>query len=119
MSFSRVLTRVVTESDRATGAAVVANDGIVLEEYKTDPSIDFSILGAEFCRTFREIGEKTASIRRGTPLEISLLTDQSMIILRKINEEYFLVLVLESDANFGKGRFMMRKEMEQLINEFK
>ena len=119
MSFSDILNKVVEETDRALGAAVVANDGIVVEEYKTDPSLDLYVLGAEFCKTFKEFKEKTDFLQKGAPLEFSVLTDAAILIFRKINEDHFLVLILESEGNFGKGRFLMKREMDHLLNEFK
>lgn len=119
MSFSEILLKIVEESDKALGAAIVANDGIVVEEYKKEMGIDLYVLGAEFCKTFKEFKEKTEFLKKGSPLEFTVQMESAILIFKKINEEYFLVLVLEADGNFGKGRFIIRKEMDRLKNEFK
>ena len=119
MSFSEILLKIVEESDKALGAAIVANDGIVVEEYKKEKGIDLYVLGAEFCKTFKEFKEKTEFLKKGSPLEFTVQMESAILIFKKINEEYFLVLVLEADGNFGKGRFIIRKEMDRLKNEFK
>ncbi|MBI1822056.1 MAG: roadblock/LC7 domain-containing protein [Nitrospirae bacterium] len=118
MSFSEILKKVVEDADHAIGAAVVANDGIVVEEYKKDPSIDLYVLGAEFCKTFKEFKEKTDFLQKGSPVEFSVLTESLILIFKKINNDHFLILVLESEGNFGKGRFLIKREMGQLITEF-
>ena len=118
MSFSDILAKVVEETDHALGAAVVANDGIVVEEYKKDPSLDLYVLGAEFCKTFKEFKEKTDILQRGSPIEFSVLTDSAILIFKKINQDHFLMLILESEGNFGKGRFLVKREMDHLISEF-
>lgn len=119
MSFSEILMKVVEESDKGLGAAIVANDGIVVEEYKKEKSLDLYVLGAEFCKTFREFKEKTEFLKKGAPLEFTVQMVSAILIFKRINEDYFLVLVLDADGNFGKGRFIIRKEMEQLKDEFK
>jgi predicted regulator of Ras-like GTPase activity (Roadblock/LC7/MglB family) len=119
MSFSEILSRVVEEADGAIGAAVVANDGIVVEEYKKDPSLDLYLLGAEFCKTFKEFKEKTASMQKGAPIEFSVMTESAILVFKKINADYFLVLFLGAEGNFGKSRFLMKREMDHLLNEFK
>ena len=119
MSFSDILLKIVEESDKALGAAIVANDGIVVEEYKKEKALDLYVLGAEFCKTFREFKEKTEFLKKGSPLEFTVQMESAILIFKRINEEYFLVLVLDADGNFGKGRFIIRKEMDRLKNEFK
>ena len=119
MSFSDILLKIVEESDKALGAAIVANDGIVVEEYKKEKALDLYVLGAEFCKTFREFKEKTEFLKKGSPLEFTVQMESAILIFKRINDDYFLVLVLDADGNFGKGRFIIRKEMDRLKNEFK
>ena len=118
MAFSEILKKVVEESDKGLGAAIVASDGIVVEEYKIEKNLDLYVLGAEFCKTFKEFRDKTEFLKKGAPLEFTVQMESSILIFKKINEDYFLVLVLDAEGNFGKGRFVIRREMDQLKDEF-
>jgi hypothetical protein len=41
-----------------------------------------------------------------------------MILLRRLNDEYFMVLIIRPDGNFGKGRFLLRMSVPKLLKEF-
>jgi len=47
--------------------------------------------------------------------EISIRTDRFIIIIRVLNSEYFVALIINRDGNFGKGRYLMTRESYNLI----
>ena len=50
--------------------------------------------------------------------EFSILSDLCGIIMRKINSEYYLALIIRPDGNYGKGRFILRTMVARLEKEF-
>jgi predicted regulator of Ras-like GTPase activity (Roadblock/LC7/MglB family) len=54
----------------------------------------------------------------GSTREVTVIADKAMIMLRRLNEEYFFVLILKPDGNFGKGRFLLRMSAPRLLKEF-
>lgn len=117
MSFDESLRRITNNIEDSLGIAMVGMDGIVVEEHKKDPLLDLQSLGAEYCAVIKDVERASASLGLGSGKEISVITDKAIIILNRINEEYFLLLVLGSEGNFGKGRFLLKKEIAFLEKE--
>jgi len=118
MSFSEVLKDVTEDVKGAKGAVVVGMDGIIVEEYILEPGVDLQSIGAEYGNILKEVQNASNSLRLGHARELAVLTESTDLIIRKINDEYFLALMLSSDGNFGKGRFMVRKAVNRLEKEF-
>ena len=41
--------------------------------------------------------------------QISVVSDESVAILSRVTAEYYLLLLLSREGNFGRGRFELRK----------
>ena len=117
MSFVESLRRVTNNLKDSKGIALVGMDGIVVEEHKKDPTLDLQTLGAEYSGMMREVQRTNSALQIGDVKEVSVLTDKVIVISRQISKEYFLVLVVESEGNFGKGRFLIRREIASLERE--
>lgn len=115
MSFEESLKRVIGRIEDSLGIALVGMDGIVVEEYKRDSLVDMQSLGAEYCTLLREIDN--ISLNYGLTKEFSVTTDKIIIILKRINKDYFLVLAIDSEGNFGKSRFLLKRESEVIEKE--
>jgi predicted regulator of Ras-like GTPase activity (Roadblock/LC7/MglB family) len=53
----------------------------------------------------------------GPSQEVTVVTETITIIIKKINEDYFLLLAAQSEKNVGKGRFFMRREAAAIVEE--
>jgi len=53
----------------------------------------------------------------GQLTELQLTTDKYLTILRALNPEYFIALILTPDGNLGKGRFILRVNAPALLKE--
>jgi hypothetical protein len=47
--------------------------------------------------------------------EISIRTDRFIIIIRMLNDDYFVALIISRDGNFGKGRYLLTREGYHLL----
>jgi predicted regulator of Ras-like GTPase activity (Roadblock/LC7/MglB family) len=72
----------------------------------------------EFSALLKEIERGSQSAEIGSAREVSVIADKAVIVLRRLNDEYFFVLILKPDGNFGKGRFMLRMSAPRLLKEF-
>jgi len=117
MSFVESLRRVTNNLKDSKGIALVGMDGIVVEEHKKDPTLDLQSLGAEYSGMLREVQKTSSALQMGAAKEISVLTDKVIVISRQVSPEYFIVLVVESEGNFGKSRFLMKREIANLEKE--
>jgi|SRR5579863_8527850 len=119
MNVGETLQNTLSRLEGALGVAVIAMDGIVVEERKNDLSIDFQTLGVE-CSTFlREANQNAVTADPSGILELAVIYEKRpAVMIRKINEECFLLLVLPSDRMLGKGRFQMRRAAAGLLKDF-
>jgi predicted regulator of Ras-like GTPase activity (Roadblock/LC7/MglB family) len=118
MSFSEVLKEVVNSTEGALGALIVGLDGIPVEEYAVNSDMDIQAMTVEFSSLLKEIEKGSQSAEMGSTREVTVIADKAMIMLRRLNDEYFFVLILKPEGNFGKGRFLLRISAPRLLKEF-
>jgi predicted regulator of Ras-like GTPase activity (Roadblock/LC7/MglB family) len=118
MPFSDILKEVVNGTEGALGALVVGIDGIPVDEYSVGGDIDVQSMTVEYSALLKEIEKGSQAARLGTTKEVTVMADKAMIMLRRLNDEYFLVLIIKPEGNFGKGRFLLRMSVPKLLKEF-
>jgi predicted regulator of Ras-like GTPase activity (Roadblock/LC7/MglB family) len=118
MSFSDVLKEVVHGTEGALGAVIVGLDGIPVEEYSIGGDVDIQSMTVEYSALLKEIEKGSQASQMGTTREVTVIAEKAMIMLRRLTEEYFFVLIIKPDGNFGKGRFLLRISAPKLLKEF-
>jgi predicted regulator of Ras-like GTPase activity (Roadblock/LC7/MglB family) len=118
MPFSDILKEVVNGTEGALGALIVGLDGIPVEEYSLKSELDIQSMTVEYSALLKEIEKGSQAARLGSTNEVTVIADKAMIMLRRLNDEYFFVLILRPDGNFGKGRFLLRMSVPKLLKEF-
>ncbi len=117
MNFKESLRKISEKVDDVMGVAIAASDGIIVEENRIDPSLDLGSIAAEFGVLLRTVDKASQSVELGSSQEITVITDRAIVLIKKINSEYFLLLAVASEKNFGKGRFLIRMEAATLVEE--
>src|SRR5512134_2426640 len=118
MPFSDILKEVVNGAEGALGALIVGLDGIPVDEYSVGGEIDLQFMTVEYLALLKEIEKGSQAAQLGTTKEVTVVADKALIMLRRLTEEYFLVLIIRPDGNFGKGRFLLRMSVPKLLKEF-
>jgi len=126
MNFGATLATIVEECGGGIGAALMGSDGIAIEQVEAralpasfggDPSSvadEIAALGVEFGRILEEARKAADSLSGGAVEEACLRMARFWVLLRAIDDETFLVLVLAPDGNLGKARFLMRRHLADL-----
>jgi predicted regulator of Ras-like GTPase activity (Roadblock/LC7/MglB family) len=118
MAFADILKEVVSGTDGALGALIVGLDGIPVEEFSQNKEMDLQSMTVEYSSLLKEIEKGSQAAQMGTMREVTVIAEKAMIMLRRLNDEYFFVLILKPDGNFGKGRFLLRMSAPKLLKEF-
>lgn len=109
MIFEEVVEKSVEQVHGAMAAVIMGKDGISLSQHlKEGVALDMETLGVEYANLLGEISRASQTIGSGEVKEVCLVTDQYLIIIRSINPEYFIALILTPEGNLGKGRFLLR-----------
>jgi predicted regulator of Ras-like GTPase activity (Roadblock/LC7/MglB family) len=118
MPFSDILKEVVHGTEGALGALIVGLDGIPVEEYTVSNDVDLQSMTVEYSALLKEIEKGSQAVLLGTTKEVTVIAEKAMIMLRRLTDEYFLVLIIKPEGNFGKGRFLLRMSVPRLLKEF-
>ena len=118
MSFTEVLKEAVERVDGAVSAMIIGADGMSVEEYAIEKLVDLTDLSAEASTMIRDIELAAENLNLGEAREFSIISDTCGIIMRRINPEYYLALVIKPDGNYGKGRYILKTAIPKLEAEF-
>jgi len=118
MSFVEILKEAVDKVNGAVSAIIIGTDGISVQEYATEKLIDLTGLSAEASAMIKDIGTAADNLRLGEAKEFSIISDRCGIIMRKINNDYYIALIIKPDGNYGKGRYILKTAVPKLEAEF-
>jgi predicted regulator of Ras-like GTPase activity (Roadblock/LC7/MglB family) len=125
MSFTSALRSIVDECGGGVGAALMGGDGIAIEQVEAQSlptgfthegavGEEIAALGVEFGRILDEARKAADSLGGGAVEEACLRMARFWVLLRNVDAETFLVVVLAPDGNLGKARFLMRRHLAEL-----
>ena len=118
MTFDEILRTIVDQCGGGIGAALMGNDGIPIEEYAADGAVEVGTAGIEFGRILMDI-RKASDALSGGPLEETIIRmARFTLIFQPIDDENFLVLAMAPDGNLGKARYLIRRHMLAVRQEF-
>lgn len=121
MVFQKILQDIIQGVEGGLAGLVIGRDGIALETFirnSSEGGMDIQALGVELVTLTGEIGRVTQVLGSESFEELSLVLPDNITVMRKITPEYFLVVVLGREGNFGKARYLMRRELPRLRQEF-
>jgi predicted regulator of Ras-like GTPase activity (Roadblock/LC7/MglB family) len=118
MSFLEVLKEAVEKVDGAVSAMIIDAAGISVQEYSVEKLVDLTGLSAEASAMIKDISLAADNLGLGEAKEFSIISDRCGIVMRKINREYYLALIIKPDGNYGKGRFILKNAIPKIEGEF-
>jgi len=118
MSFREMLKGLVESVDGGQGAVIMGYDGIPIDEFiREDVPLDVQLLSVEYATLMKEIKRTVDVLKTGDMEEVSIATGLSRILVRTISDDFFIVLVLEREGNFGKGRYLLKRDAPKFGQE--
>ena len=110
MSFLTHLESVVNQVDGAIACSMMGFDGIAVETHQKDEAgeLELSNVWVEYANLLKQLQGAAELLRTGAVSEVSINTEKVLTLMRLVTPEYFLVLALRADGNYGKGRYVLR-----------
>jgi predicted regulator of Ras-like GTPase activity (Roadblock/LC7/MglB family) len=110
MSFLAHLENIVSQVDGALACSVMGFDGIAVETHQVDAAQDLELQSAwiEYSNILSQLKSAAEVLKTGSVSEVSINTDRMLTLMRLVSPEYFLVLALRPEGNYGKARYVMR-----------
>ena len=103
------LNRIVNRIEGTIALSLVAKDGISVESVSTDASIDLDVLAAELVSQARAISENHRELEAGDVQHLAVATDRMTVMVSSVATDYYLLLVLGPQGNYGRARFELRR----------
>ncbi|RME65518.1 MAG: hypothetical protein D6778_06185 [Nitrospirae bacterium] len=118
MSFQEILKDAVERVEGALGGIIIASDGIPVDHFTKEPTVDPNDLAAEASSLFKSLNQTAEDLSLGNLQEVTFQTDRFTFVFRAITTEYFLALIAKRDSNIGKARFVLRTLVPKIEKEF-
>lgn len=120
MSYKESLKTITEAVGGGLAAIIMGYDGIPIDEYLVDSTqFDLQLLSVEYANLLRDIKHTVELLENGAMEEVSIATDRLRVLVRVINEEFFMVLIITADGNYGKGRYLLSREAFKLRDDLK
>jgi predicted regulator of Ras-like GTPase activity (Roadblock/LC7/MglB family) len=109
MTFRDLIEGMHAKESGVRAGALAGIDGLAVEEWRAMPSRDdIPALCAEMVQLFRESGRITRENGLGGTEEIVLAGETGHVFVRKVTDDYFLLMVTDPGAIQGKCRYLLR-----------
>jgi len=119
MSFREHLEQVCRNVDGAVACSLMGADGIEVDTHvQADAAnVDVKSLLVEYSAVLRSAREAAEAHEAGGVAEIAIATDKLLAVARTVSPEYFMVVALRPDGNYGKARYLLRVTAPRLRSE--
>ena len=119
MSFREHLEQVCRNVDGAVACSLMGVDGIEVDTHvQVDgDDLDVKSLLVEYSGVLRSAREAAEAHAAGGVAEIAISTDRLLAVVRTVTPEYFMVVALAPDGNYGKARYLLRVTAPRLRSE--
>jgi len=118
MTFREILQTLVDKTPGALAAAVMAGDGVAIDEYaRPGAEVDLGTIAIEFGRIFHQsqkVADALFGARDGALEELLLVTGGHQLFFRQLDEDSFLVLALDATGLVGKARYLARSLLQEI-----
>ena len=118
MSLRDTLTGIVENVEGSMAAIIMAYDGIPIDEVAVvQTEFDLQSLAVEYATLLKDIKRTVEVLRVGVLEEISITTSQVCVLIRTLNKELFVVLIMTKNGNIGMGRYQLRLKSDSMVQE--
>lgn len=109
MSFLSHLEAVVKEVDGALACSVMGFDGIAVETHQLSGAPeDLSSTWVEYANVLSQVKNVAEALKTGEVAELAINSEKLLTLMRLVSPDYFLVLAMKPEGNYGKGRYALR-----------
>jgi predicted regulator of Ras-like GTPase activity (Roadblock/LC7/MglB family) len=114
--FRQVLEQIRDRVDGTLAVSLIGLDGISIEVVNRD-SVPLDTMGAEFGGFIKSIRVANTELNTGDVLQFSLVTEKYIAFLSAVTHDYYVLLVMKPDGNFGRARFELSRARHVLRDE--
>lgn len=123
MGFKEHLEGIVGSVTGSVACSVMGFDGIAVETHEApaqaEAAVELDLQAAliEYGNLLSQLKTTAQGLKTGAVAEFSVNSEKIITIMRMVNDDYFVVLAMLPDGNYGKGRFALRVAAPKLAKE--
>ena len=114
--FKDILRGIADHIEGTLAISLIGLDGIAIETVSYD-SVPLEAMGAEFGGFIKSVRVTNTELDTGEVLQFSLVTEKYIAFLSAVTSEYYVLLVLRPDGNYGRARFELTRAKHLLRDE--
>lgn len=114
MSFRDVLQDIRDRVEGTLAISLIGLDGISVASINTD-DVPLEVMGAEFGGFIKSI--RLSDLDAGSVEQFSLVTQKYIAFVSAVAPDYYLLLVLKPEGNYGRARFELSRAKGLLRDE--
>ena len=119
MAFRDHLESICSAVDGAVICSVMGFDGIAIDTVeRSDLGLDLPALLVEYTTLINQVRSAAGVLQSGQVEELVISTERLTTLARPLNPDYFLLLALLPQGNWGKARYTMRITAPKVQAEF-
>jgi len=116
VSFRDVLREIRDRVDGTLAVSLIGLDGISVERINGN-NVPLDAMGAEFGGIIKALSASNTDLNAGDVQQLSLVTEKYIAFVSAVTSEYYLLLVLKPDGNYGRARFELSRARQALRDE--
>jgi predicted regulator of Ras-like GTPase activity (Roadblock/LC7/MglB family) len=117
-AFATILQRMVERVPGATGAVFVDWDGEAVGEFAADlPELEIRIVGAQWGVVWMDLMRSFERAALGAPLEMVVDGQHGAALVRRVTEQYYVVLSVGKHAQLGRALVELERGAAELAAE--
>jgi predicted regulator of Ras-like GTPase activity (Roadblock/LC7/MglB family) len=108
-SFAEILQTMVERVPGAVGAIFADWEGEAVDQFAHIPPLEIQLVGAHWGVVLSQATARMVKHGLGAVVEMLIEGERAIVLVRAINDQYFVVLAVKRDAHLG----MARRELER------
>jgi predicted regulator of Ras-like GTPase activity (Roadblock/LC7/MglB family) len=112
--FNQILAEVVRTIPGARGAIFLDWEGESVDDFSNFGNTNLRLLGAHWGIVFFQASAILKRHHFSPPSAISIRFTEQQVIIRRVTDEYLVLLALDPEANSGQALHLLKQAEEQL-----
>lgn len=114
--FGAILSDLVHAIPRARGAVFVDWEGEAVDQFSSGEH-DLRLLGAHWSIAYHQARSAFDKLGLGAPEELVLRFQEEQILVRRVTDEYLVLLVIPREESLGRALHLLRRSEQLLRSE--
>lgn len=118
MELNSAIDEILNREASVLAALILDKDGIVVAERSKGTVTGAQDLAIEYVSVMQQIINVTDVLEVGALEEVLISAEKSIIVIRLITRNYYLITITNTEGNIGKAKYLAKLVASRLEKEF-